>query len=205
MSMMKLTDLDLNQSYTYADYVKWTLEETVELIKGRIFHMAAPLSNHQVTSLNLSRILGVYLKGNKCKVFAAPFDVRLPKPLSHRKSDADIETVVQPDVCIICEPSKIDRRGCIGAPDFIIEILSKSTADKDLKNKFEVYEESGVKEYWIVDTSHKMVIVSRLGAEGKYIADHRPYVMGDVVKVGILPDLNIEVEDVFEGLLNFED
>ena len=205
MSMMKLTDLDLNQSYTYADYVKWNLEETIELIKGRIFRMAATLSNHQVTSLNLSRILGVYLKGNKCKVFAAPFDVRLPKPLSHRKSDRDIQTVVQPDICIICDPTKIDRRGCLEAPDLIIEILSKSTADKDLKNKFEVYEESGVKEYWIADTNHEMIIVSRLSTEGKYIADYRPYTIGDIVKVGIFPDLNVAVEDVFEGLLNFED
>jgi Uma2 family endonuclease len=202
---MKISELNLDKKYTYADYVKWTFDDAVELIKGRIFKMAAPLSNHQDSSLNLATVLKNYLKGKPCKVYTAPFDVRLPKPLSHRKSDKDIETVVQPDICVVCDLSKIDRRGCIGAPDLIIEILSKGTATKDVKDKFEVYEESGVKEYWIVSLTERLVNVFRLNEEGKYVPDHRPYVPSDTIRVGIFSDFSIVVDDIFEGLLDFED
>ena len=111
---MKISDLDITKTYTYADYLKWTFDETVVLIKGRLFRMAAPLSNHQKVSGNLFFAFQGYLKGKPCNVYAAPFDVRLPKPLSHRWTDADIETVVQPDISIVCDLKKIDRRGCVG-------------------------------------------------------------------------------------------
>ncbi len=202
---MKLSDLNLDEKYTYADYLKWTFDEAVELIKGRIFKMAAPLSNHQVSSTNFTYLFKRQLKGSTCQVYAAPFDVRLPKPLSHRKSDKDIETVVQPDICVVCDMSKIDRRGCIGAPDLIVEILSKGTASKDVKVKFEVYEESGVKEYWIVSLSERFVNVFRLNEQGKYVPDNRPYVSSDNIRVGIFSDFSILVDDIFEGLLDFED
>jgi Uma2 family endonuclease len=202
---MKISELNLDKKYTYADYVKWTFDDAVELIKGRIFKMAAPLSNHQDSSLNLATVLKNHLKGKACKVYTAPFDVRLPKPLSQRKSDKDIETVVQPDICVVCDLSKIDRRGCVGAPDLIIEILSKGTATKDVKDKFEVYEESGVKEYWIVSLTERLVNVFRLNEEGKYVPDHRPYVPSDTIRVGIFSDFSIVVDDIFEGLLDFED
>ena len=202
---MKISELNLDKKYTYADYVKWTFDDAVELIKGRIFKMAAPLSNHQDSSTNLNYLFKGHLKGKPCKVYAAPFDVRLPKPLSHRKSDKDIETVVQPDICVVCDLSKIDRRGCVGAPDLIIEILSKGTATKDVKDKFEVYEESGVKEYWIVSLTERLVNVFRLNEEGKYVPDHRPYVPSDTIRVGIFSDFSIVVDDIFEGLLDFED
>ena len=202
---MKISELNLDKKYTYADYVKWTFDDAVELIKGRIFKMAAPLSNHQDSSTNLNYLFKGHLKGKPCKVYAAPFDVRLPKPLSHRKSDKDIETVVQPDICVVCDLSKIVRRGCVGAPDLIIEILSKGTATKDVKDKFEVYEESGVKEYWIVSLTERLVNVFRLNEEGKYVPDHRPYVPSDTIRVGIFSDFSIVVDDIFEGLLDFED
>ncbi len=144
---MELKDLDLTKHYTYADYVKWTFSEAVELIKGRVFKMAAPLSNHQKTSGNLYRIFANYLYKKQCDVYHALFDVRLPKPMSQRRSDKDIETVIQPDICIVCDTLKIDRRGCVGAPDLIVEILSKGTAEKDVKDKFELNEESGDREY----------------------------------------------------------
>lgn len=201
---MKLSDLDLSKSYTYADYVKWTFQEVVELIKGRIIPMAAPLSNHQQTSSNLHATFKVFLRKQNCRVYHAPFDVRLPKPLSHRKSDEDIETVVQPDISIICDISKIDRRGCVGAPDLIVEILSKSTAAKDVKDKFEVYEEAGVKEYWLASVEDCTVSVFRLDSQGIYKADHRPYVKGDFIKVGIFENFSVEVEEIFEGLLDFK-
>jgi Uma2 family endonuclease len=202
---MKISELNLDKKYTYADYVKWTFDDAVELIKGRIFKMAAPLSNHQDSSTNLNYLFKGHLKGKPCKVYAAPFDVRLPKPLSQCKSDKDIETVVQPDICVVCDLSKIDRRGCVGAPDLIIEILSKGTASKDVKDKFEVYEESGVKEYWIVSLTERLVNVFRLNEEGKYVPDHRPYVPSDTIRVGIFSDFSIVVDDIFEGLLDFED
>ena len=202
---MKLSDLNLDEKYTYADYVKWTFDEAVELIKGHIFKMEVPLTNHQGLSGNLVVLIKNYLKGKSYKVYTAPFDVRLPKPLSHRKSDKDIETVVQPDICVVCDLSKIDRRGCIGAPDLIVEILSKGTASKDVKVKFEVYEESGVKEYWIVSLSERFVNVFRLSEQGKYVPDNRPYVSSDNIRVGIFPDFSILVDDIFEGLLDFED
>jgi Uma2 family endonuclease len=200
---MEFKDLDLTKEYTYADYLKWTFQETVELIKGRVFKMAAPLSNHQQTSGNIYGLFKPYLKGRPCRVFSAPFDVRLPKPLHLRKSDKDITTVVQPDICIVCDTSKIDRRGCVGAPDLIVEILSKGTADKDVKDKFELYEETGVLEYWIASIEDETVLVYRL-KEGQYQGDRRPYVKGDSIKVGIFDDLTIPVEDIFEGLIDFK-
>ena len=200
---MKFTDLDLNKTYTYADYVKWTFDEVVEIIKGRVMPMAAPLSNHQKTSGNLFRLFSNYLHRKSCSVYHAPFDVRLPKPLSHRKTDNDIETVIQPDISIICDLSKIDRRGCVGAPDLIVEILSKGTEKKDVKDKFEVYEEAGVKEYWIASVEDCTVSVFRLDKHGVYKADHRPYVKGDFIRVGIFDDFNVDVEEIFEGLLDF--
>ena len=201
---MKLSDLDFNKTYTYADYVKWTFTDVVELIKGRIFPMAAPLSNHQKTSGNLYRIFANYLYKKPCSVYPAPFDVRLPKPISQRKTDKDIETVVQPDIAVICDISKIDRRGCVGAPDLIVEILSKGTATKDVKDKFEVYEELGVLEYWIASVEDCTVSVFRLDKNNSYKADHRPYVIGDMIRVGIFDDFSVDVEEIFEGLIDFK-
>ena len=200
---MEFKDLDLTKQYTYADYLKWTFEEAVELIKGRVFRMAAPLSNHQQTSGNLHVLFKVFLKNKDCRVFHAPFDVRLPKPLSQRKSHKDISTVIQPDICVVCDTSKIDRRGCVGAPDLIVEILSKGTASKDVKDKFELYEESGVREYWIASVEDETVLVYRLDITNLYKADHRPYVQGDRIKVGIFDDFHVDVEDIFEGLIDF--
>jgi Uma2 family endonuclease len=196
-------NIDVNKKYTYADYLKWTFEETVELIRGHIFPMPAPLSNHQDSTGNLFNIFKTYLKGQTCKVYTAPFDVRLPKPLSQRLSDQDIETVVQPDISVICDLKKIDRRGCLGAPDLIVEVLSRSTASKDIKDKFDVYEEAGVREYWTVGVEDRTVNVFRLDSKGKYCPDQRPYVAGDAIRVGIFSDFHVAVDDIFEGLLEF--
>ena len=154
---MQLSDLDIDGFYSYADYYKWKLEERIELIKGRIFKMSpATTSAHQVISREISGELWLFLKGKSCQVFSAPFDVRIP-----RKSieDKDIITVVQPDICVVCDPAKIDKKGCIGAPDIVIEILSPSNSEKELKNKYEVYEESGVREYWVVFPSEKTMLI----------------------------------------------
>ena len=200
---MKFSELDLNKTYSYADYVKWTFEEVVEIIKGRVYRMAAPLYNRQQTSSNVHTVFKNYLRGKNCRTLSAPFDVRLTKSQAHNKSDADIFTVVQPDICVVCDIDKIDRRGCIGAPDLIVEILSKGTVERDVKYKFEVYEESGVLEYWIASIEDCTVSVFRL-ANGSFQADHRPYVKGDIIRVGIFDDLEVSVEDIFEGLLEFK-
>lgn len=156
---MKIEEPDIAGSYTYADYLTWQWGEMTELIRGKIYKMSpAPGSLHQKISGNLFLQIRSFLTGEKCQVFSAPFDVRLPS-LKKSKSDQEITTVVQPDLCVICDPSKIDDRGCIGAPDWIIEILSPPTSSKDLTEKFDVYEEAGVKEYWVVHPQEQTLLV----------------------------------------------
>lgn len=193
---MKVEEPDLSLSYTYADYLKWDLPEMVELIRGKVYKMSpAPTSKHQDISTRLVVSIGTFLKNKKCKVFAAPFDVRLPRK---GKADEDIVTVVQPDICVICDPSKVDERGCLGAPDWIIEILSKSTSSKDLNEKFEVYEEAGVKEYWVIHPTEQTVLVYTLNNHGKYEGILKPYVRTDNVQSRTLQGLTIDLSEVFE-------
>ncbi|MDP5120096.1 MAG: Uma2 family endonuclease [Spirosomaceae bacterium] len=164
---MTFQELDLSKKYTYADYLKWTFQERLELIKGKIYAMSpAPNRKHQETSQNLSRILGNFLLEKKCKVYAAPFDVRL----TPRKKDKSgkIHTVVQPDICVICDLEKLDDAGCVGAPDLIIEILSPGNTKKEMKEKKEVYEENGVKEYWIVHPTDEYILQYNL-ENGKFV------------------------------------
>src|SRR6218665_1287708 len=138
---MKAEEPDLSGTYSYADYLNWQWDDMTELIRGKIFRMSpAPGSLHQRVSGNLFGLLWNQLKGKPCQVFSAPFDVRLP--VKWKKNDRDITTVVQPDLCVICDPSKIDERGCLGAPDLIMEILSRHTSTKDVRDKFDVYEEA---------------------------------------------------------------
>lgn len=186
----------MSLSYTYADYVKWDLPEMVELIRGKVFKMSpAPTSKHQHISGQLFLSIGGFLKGKKCKAFTAPFDVRLPRK---GKNDKDIVTVVQPDICVICDPAKIEERGCLGAPDWIIEILSPQTSSKDLNEKFDVYEESGVNEYWVVHPTEQTVLVYRLNDQGKYQGILKPYVRNDKVQSHTLPALTIDLAEIFE-------
>lgn len=138
---MELSDLDPDKRYTYADYLLWELKERVELIRGKLFKMSpAPSRKHQEVVHALVLSFGLYFKGKSCNVYEAPFDVRLPK------STGGVEatyTVVQPDICVVCDRSKLDKRGCVGAPDLVIEILSPGNTKKEMREKFEVYQESG--------------------------------------------------------------
>ncbi|MDR0414089.1 MAG: Uma2 family endonuclease [Prevotellaceae bacterium] len=143
--------LDLNRRYTYADYRTWWDNTRRELLHGLIRQMSpAPASVHQEVVGNLYMELRSIVKKHKgkCKVFVAPFDVRLPK--NGEKEDDKVDTVVQPDLCIVCDPTKIDRRGCLGVPDFIAEVQSPASSKYDLTEKFNLYEASGVREYWVV-------------------------------------------------------
>ena len=140
-----ISQLDPNGTYTYADYLTWQFTELVELLRGKIMRrMSAPTDRHQALVGSLFLEIGSHLRRSPCQVRVAPYDVRLPK----RGSTADeaIYTVVQPDVCVICDPSKIEPRGCLGAPDLIIEVASPRTAARDWKDKFDLYEEAGVGE-----------------------------------------------------------
>jgi Uma2 family endonuclease len=189
-------DFSYGGVYTYADYLRWTIEERLELIKGKIFKMSpAPSSTHQRVSQWLNKELLLFLDGKKCEVFAAPFDVRLPRK---SKRDEDIITVVQPDLCVVCDPSKIDKRGCIGAPDIVVEILSPSNTRKELKNKYEVYEEAGIKEYWIVSPQDHSFLVYTL-KDGRYVPS-RLMAEGDVVTSAVLEGFSLDLEKLFSSI-----
>ncbi|WP_448518353.1 Uma2 family endonuclease [Rhodoflexus sp.] len=195
-----LSQLDTDKVYTYADYLLWQLSERVELIKGKIFQMSpAPNKRHQRILRKLVLQVGNYLELQKkgCELFVAPFDVRLLDSKKSKKSDKDIYTVVQPDLCIICDASKLDDRGCIGAPDIIIEILSLGNSKKEMKTKYELYQENGVKEYWIVVPYEQFVQQFALNAEGKYELI-KIYTDEDLLTTPLLPDLSIDLSRIFE-------
>jgi len=183
-----------DEVFTYGDYLRWDDGERWELIDGIAYNMTpAPSRFHQGVSRELLLQLGNYLRNSACEVYAAPFDVRLPEG---DEADDAVRTVVQPDISVVCDRSKLDDKGCKGCPDLIVEILSPATARKDLKEKFLRYERAGVKEYWIVDPSGKTVTVFRLTDVGRY---GRPDVYGEEerIRVGIFEDLEIDLQPVF--------
>jgi len=145
--------------------------------------------------MEIASQLHTYLRGKNCTVFPAPFDVRLPQG---EEKDEDIENVVQPDLVVVCDRDKIDKRGCKGAPDMIIEILSYSTAKKDLNEKFNLYEQAGVKEYWVVFQGEEVVEVYQLNDSQRY-EKSGTYHSSDQIKVGILPELEIDLSLVFQN------
>lgn len=194
---MQYSDLDLNKTYSYADYLKWAFTERLELIKGKVFEMSpAPGSTHQRISQRINYKLYNYLSGKSCEVFTAPFDVRLSR--KDHLTDKEIITVVQPDICIICDPHKIDARGCFGAPDIVVEILSPGNNKKELRNKYEVYEEAGVKEYWIVSPQYETFLKYTLDAQGQY-QPSRLMTVGDEITTPILPEFILDLDAVFTG------
>jgi Uma2 family endonuclease len=191
-----LDQLDITKTYSYADYLKWQFEERVELIKGKIFKMSpAPARRHQVISGHFLKKLYSFLDKGPCQVYHAPFDVRLTPLKSDQKNK--IYTVVQPDICVVCDPSKLDEKGCIGAPDWIIEILSPGNSQTEMKNKFEVYQENGVKEYWIADPTSEVIFSYILNEEGKYVG-LQPFVLEDNVTSHVFPDFKLSVADIFK-------
>ncbi|MCK5199222.1 MAG: Uma2 family endonuclease [Spirochaetales bacterium] len=200
---MQTSPKKLNTEFSYKDYLSWDADnERWELINGVAYDMSpAPTRKHQDIFRNLFKELVIYLDDKDCTVYAAPFDVRLPKGF---QTDDEIKTVVQPDISVFCDEEKLDEKGAIGAPDFIIEILSPSTAAKDLKEKFFLYESVGVKEYWIVDPSNETLTVYSLGKDEKYPRGV-VYAGEDKVKVGIFEDLEIEMENVFKDKLKRSD
>jgi Uma2 family endonuclease len=189
-----LAQLDPNGSYTYADYLRWQFQERVELLRGHLRQMSAPSRKHQTINGNLYRLVANALWRSSCKVYAAPFDVRLTR--FSKAQDKEVTSVVQPDLCVICDPAKLDDRGCIGAPDLVIEILSPGNSRTEMKDKFELYQEAGVLEYWIVSPIEKTVQVWKLTDEGYYIG-LPPNVEDDHMTTPIIPNLTIDLTDVF--------
>jgi len=154
------------ERYTYADYLSWPDDERWEIIDGVIYNMApAPSRQHQYVSLDLARQFGNFFLDKECEVYHAPFDVRFPIA---DEDDKDIKDVVQPDIVVVCDLTRLDDAGYRGAPDLIVEITSPSTASKDNIKKLALYEKHGVKEYWIVHPIDKMVTVRLLGNDNKY-------------------------------------
>jgi Uma2 family endonuclease len=192
----QLSQLDPESRYTYADYLLWGFQERVEVIKGRIRQMAAPSMRHQRVAINLSSQIKWFLKKSPCQIFAAPFDVRLPLP-AHRAKGDKIDTVVQPDICIICDKTKLDEQGCIGAPDLIVEILSPGNSKKEMREKYDLYQEAGVTEYWVVFPSEQVLQRYILNEQNIYLAQ-RPDVEGDLVGITFLPGFELKVEEIFE-------
>ncbi len=193
--MAAMAKLSENELFTYADYMTWPDGERWELIDGEAYMMSpAPSRKHQEISIDLASQFHTFLKGKKCRVYDAPFDVRLPQYVD--QPDDEIETVVQPDIVVVCDGSKLDDRGCKGAPDLVIEILSPSTSKMDLQDKFFLYQRVGVKEYWLVHPSDKTVMVFRLNNQGEYgRADM--FAGDDKVSVPLLGELIIDLKDVF--------
>ncbi|MBF0549683.1 MAG: Uma2 family endonuclease [Deltaproteobacteria bacterium] len=183
-----------NERYTYHDYLTWDDDERWELIDGVLHSMSpAPSARHQFISMGLSAQIYNFLSQTPCRIAAAPFDVRLPKG---DEADNQVDTVVQPDIVVICDPAKLDDRGCRGAPEFVVEILSPSTADKDRTIKLALYENRGVKEYWIIDPEDNTVTVHLLGPDCHYDAPAIHAGQGDI-KVATLPGLEIDLDAVF--------
>ena len=180
--------------FTYADYLLWDDSERWEIIDGEAYNMTpAPNTTHQLILGELFIQLKTQLKEKSCQVISAPFDVRLPLG---KEKDEDIENIVQPDIIIVCDAKKLDKKGCMGAPDMIIEILSPSTSRKDRRTKFFLYERVGVKEYWMVSPDDKLVEVFRLSPVGKY---GRPdiYCETDIVRLSIIKEITIDLNAVF--------
>jgi len=191
MTESKVHDVlvDYNRLYTYSDYMKWDDDDRWrELIDGVLYLMATPTNIHQNISVNLLTQIANFLKGKSCKVYHPPFEVRL-------NTITTDNTVVLPDIVVICDESKFSNRGCTGAPDMVVEILSPSTARYDKITKFNKYLESGVREYWIVDPESKTVAVNILDDE-KYIT--HAYTVNDMVKVHVLEGCVIDLAEVFE-------
>jgi len=190
-------DVDESMTYSYAHYLNWLFDERVELIKGKVFKMSpAPSRVHQEVFGAIFLAVGNFLKNKSCKVYGAPFDVRFPK---NSKADKDVFTVLQPDICVVCDLSKLDDKGCIGAPDIVVEILSPGNNKKELLNKYQVYQEFGVKEYWVVSQSDQNILIYTLNSEGKF-QPSKIFTLGEEITSSVLHGFVLKLDDVFEGI-----
>ena len=180
--------------YTFADCLTWDENESIEIINGEAFMMATPSRIHQKISGELFRQLANYLEGKKCEVYSAPFGVRLFEQDGDRPEDVD--TVVEPDISVVCDRSKLDKHGCKGAPDLIVEILSPSSLRRDRLVKLNLCQRAGVREYWIADPENRSVMVFLPDSNGSFRL-REDYGWEDVAKVNVLDGCFIELNKVF--------
>jgi len=189
-----------NQQYSYADYLTWTDDTMREIIDGVVYSFSAPILKHARATRNfLAKALSyITRRKGKCEIFTAPFDVRLP--VNGETDDDKIFNVVQPDICVICDPSKLEERGCIGAPDLVVEVISPSTGKRDMNEKFSLYENAGVGEYWIVFPNDGAVTVFLLQKNGKYNKGTTYELIYGAKKVPVktLKGLVIDLEELFK-------
>ena len=180
-----------DRKYTYADYKAWELKpgERFELIYGVAYAMSAPNLTHQQILMTLSGEFYLFLKGKPCRVIASPFDVRL-----FYEDDESDDTVVQPDLVVICDRKKLGEEGCRGAPDLAVEILSPSNTALEMERKLRLYKEAGIREYWVVDPRDKHISVYLL-KDGNYSMHHRK--LKDTIRPEVLPGPEIPLSDIF--------
>jgi Uma2 family endonuclease len=185
--------LEDGRHFTYADYKNWNPDETgrYELIYGVPRAMAGANTAHQTMLGELFRQFANFLAGKPCRVLPAPYDVRL----FYQKDESD-DTVVQPDIVVVCDKAKLGKEGCRGAPDFAAEILSPSNTAAEMQRKFKLYRQAGVREYWVLDPESK-TLLTHLFEEGRILS--RFYGAGETAPVEILPGLEIALESVFAG------
>ncbi len=189
---------EAEQKYSYADLLNFPEDKRYEIIDGDLYLMSAPTVIHQGILGEILYQIKNYLKGKKCKVFSSPIDVRL----SGEKDDKKEFNVVQPDLLIVCDENKIQKNCILGAPDFIVEILSPSTSSMDRVKKFNLYQKFGVKEYWIVAPEEKNISVFLLNKEGIYTIP-KAYYLTDKVPVNITRDLYIDLNNYYKENIEF--
>lgn len=182
------------ERFTFADCLTWNGDERFEIINSEAFMLATPSRIHQEICFEVGRQLGNYLEGKQCKVYPAPFAVRLFE--QDGDSPEDVDTMVEPDISVVCDRSKLDKHGCKGAPDMIVEVLSPSTQRHDQLVKLNLYQRAGVREYWIVDPENKTVRVLLQTGDGT-LRTHEVYRREDVAKVNVLDGCFIELSKVF--------
>lgn len=191
-NVSSFSQIDPNGYYTYQDYMTWTFPQRVELFRGVPYELLpAPNRRHQSISTAFTLAIGNSIHGKGCELFTAPFDVRLP--ITSKKGNSD--TVVQPDLCVICDENKLDKQGCNGAPDLVVEILSPGNPKREVREKYDLYEEAGVREYWVVypdaDTVHPYV----LNEAGKFIG-LKPLTVLDLLTSTVFPELTVDLGSV---------
>ena len=198
MEITNINQLDLNGTYSFADYLTWKFTETVELLRGKIARMAASIWQHQSILGEIHLELGFFLRNKPCRLFIAPTDVRLPRKTAD--ANEQVFTVVQPDIFVLCNENKQYSKlnGWVGIPDLVVEIVSPSTRKRDLYEKKEIYEEAGVREYWVVFPLESMLF--------QFVLENRAYsfpkilVENDLVQCAIFPDFILDLQQVFKAL-----
>ncbi|MEY3404730.1 MAG: hypothetical protein RL161_160 [Bacteroidota bacterium] len=192
MEITSLSQLNPDKTYSHLEYLSWKFQDRVELILGKIFPMS-PAANlrHQHCSMMISASFVNYFKGTSCRALHAPLDVYFIG------KDGLSDTVLQPDLIVVCDPSKLELKGCVGAPDLVVEILSPSTATRDVKDKYFIYETYGVKEYWIVQPEDKTVTIHTHTPEGKF-QPLKMRSMGEKLESPLFPGLTVDLDETFK-------